>query len=84
MYQAARHVELGGVAGEQQRARRGIILGCAFATALIELLPVGPLREVRATHPTVSIRVVVDDLSLQRFGDPNRVAPPRVRASSKL
>ena len=63
--QAARHVELDGVAGEALQAQRGIIPGCAFATTL--LLLVGPLREVRAAHPTVSVRV--DDLSLQRFAD---------------
>ena len=64
---AARQVELGGAAGEVLRAQRGIIPGCAFATTFLQLLLVGPLREVRAAHPTVSIRVVVDDLSLQRL-----------------
>ena len=57
LYRAARHVELDGVAGEVLRAR-GIIPGCAFATTLFQLLLVGPPREVRAAHPTVSIRVV--------------------------
>ena len=46
---------------------------------------VGPLREVCAAHPTVQIRVVVDDLSLQRFGVRTRllvqIAPSRVQAS---
>ena len=65
-YWEARHVELDGVAGGVLRAQRGIIPGCAFAITLLQLL-VGPLRGVRAAHPTVSIRVVVDDLSLQRF-----------------
>ena len=50
--------------------QRGII---AFATTLLQLLLVGPHREVRAAHPTVSIFFVVDDLSLQRFGDHRRV-----------
>ena len=52
------------------QAQRGIIPRCAFATTLLRLL----VREVRAPQPTVSIRVVVDDLSLQRFGDHNLVA----------
>ena len=47
---------------------------------LLQLLLVEPLREVRSTHPTVSIRV--DDLSLQRFGDHNRVALELERASN--
>ena len=34
----------------------------------------GALREVRASHPTAQIRVVVDDHSLWRFGDHVRVA----------
>ena len=56
-HQATRHVELDGVAGEALQAQRGIVLGCAFATSLLQLLLVGPLREVRATHrlcPSVS------------------------------
>ena len=65
---AARHVELDGVAGDVLRAQGGIISGCAFATTLLQLLLVGPQREVRAAHPTVSVRVMVDDFSLQRFG----------------
>ena len=38
LYQAARHVELDGVAGEALQAQRGIIPGCAFATTLLQLL----------------------------------------------
>ena len=82
LYRAARHVELDGVAGEVLRAQRGIIPGRAFATTLLQLLLVGPLREVRAAHPTVSSRVVVDDLSLQRFGGHNVVAQELERAST--
>ena len=74
MYHGTRHVELDGVGGEQQHAQRGIIPGCSFAATVLQLLLLGALREVRAAHPTVSIRVVVDDLSLQRFGDLNRAA----------
>ena len=44
LHRAARHVELDGVAGEVLRAQRGIIPGCAFATTLLQLLLVGPLR----------------------------------------
>ena len=51
LHQAARHVELDSVAGEALQAQRGIIPVCAFATTLLQLLPVGPLREVRAAHP---------------------------------
>ena len=36
VYQAARHVELDGVAGEELQGRRGIILGCAFATTFFQ------------------------------------------------
>ena len=82
LYEAARHVELDGVAGEALQAPRSIIPGCAFATTLLQLLLVGPLQEVRAGHPTVSIRVVVDHLSLQRFGDHNRVTQELERAST--
>ena len=60
------------MAVDAPKAQRGIIPGCAFATTLLLLLLVGPLREVRSAHPTVSTRVVVDDLLLQRFGDHNR------------
>ena len=74
LYRAPRYVELDGVTDSELRAQRGIIPGCAFETTLLQLLLVGPLRDVRAAHPTVSIRVVVDDLSLQRFGDQQRVA----------
>ena len=56
--------------------------GVPFATTLLRLLLVGPLREVRAAHPTVSIRVVVDDLSLQRFGGHNVVAQELERVST--
>ena len=84
VYRAPRHVELDGVAGKELRVQRGIIPGCAFATTLLQLLLVGPLREVRAAHPTVSIRVVVDDLSLQRFGDQHRVVQELEGASSCL
>ena len=35
LYQAARHVELDGVAGEPLHAERGIIPGCAFATTVL-------------------------------------------------
>ena len=59
-------MELDGVVGEALQAPRGIIPGCA--------LLVGPLR--------VSARVVVDDLSLQRFDDHNRVAHELERAST--
>ena len=48
----------------------------------IELLLVGPPREVRAAHPTVSIRVVVGDLSLHRFGGHNVVAQELEGAST--
>ena len=84
LYRAARHVELDCVAGEALQAQRGIVLrvGCAFATTLLQLMLVGPLGEVRAAHPTVSTRVVVDDLSLQRFGDHNRVTQELERAST--
>ena len=71
------------MAGEQPQARRGIVPGCALATALFQLLLLGPLRE-RAACPTVSICVVVDDLSLQRFGDHYRVAPELELASTCL
>ena len=37
---------------------------------------------MRQAHPTVSIRVVVDNLSLQRFGDHNQVAHELELASS--
>ena len=63
LYQALWRVELEGVVCDALKAHRGI-----------QLLLVGPLREVSQAHPIVSIRVVVDDLSLQRFGDHNRVA----------
>ena len=62
------------MAGEELEAQRGIIPGFVFATTLLQLLLVGPLRELRTAHPPVSIRVVVDDLSLRRFGDHNRGA----------
>ena len=68
------HVELSGVAGEQLRAQPSIRPGCACATTLLHLLKVGPLREVRTSLPTVQVRVVVDILSLHRFGDHDRVA----------
>ena len=71
----------GHVAGEALQAQRGIIPVCAFATTLLQLLLVGPLREVRAAHPTVSVHVVVDDLLLQRFGDRDSVAQELERAS---
>ena len=51
MYLGARQVELAGAAGEQLRAQRGIIPGCAFATTLLLLLQEETLREVRASHP---------------------------------
>ena len=66
-------MEFDGVAGDALQAQRGIIPRCAFASTLLQLLLVGPIREVRAAHPTVPIRVVVDDLSLQRLGYHNRV-----------
>ena len=50
-------------AGDALKAQRGIL----------QLLLVGPLREVR---------VVVDDLSLQRFGDYNRVAHHELELAS--
>ena len=81
LYQAARHVELDGVAGEALQAQRRIIPVCASATTLLQLLLVGPLREVRAARPTVSIRVVVD-LSLKRFGGYTIVAQELERAST--
>ena len=74
IYQAPRHVELEGVVCDALKALRGIIPGCDFATTLLQLLVVGPLREVLQAHPTVSFRVFVDDLSLQRFGSHDRVA----------
>ena len=40
------------------------------------------MREVRAAHPAVSIRVMVDDLSFQLFGDHNRVAQELEQASN--
>ena len=83
LYQARRRVELDSVGGDALEAQRGIIPGCAVATALLQLLLVGPLREVRSAHPTVSIRVVVDDLSLQRCGDHNRVAHELGLASTR-
>ena len=75
-------MELDGGAGEALQAQRGVIPGCAFAATLFQPLLVGALREVRAAHPTVSVRVVVDDLSLQRFDDHNRVAQELERAST--
>ena len=42
----------------------------------------GPLREVRSAHPTVSIRVVVDDLALRHCGEHNRVAQELELASN--
>ena len=47
LYQVTRHVELDCVAGDELRAQRGIVPGCAFAP--------------RSAHPTVSIRVMVDE-----------------------
>ena len=48
LYQAPRRVELDSVAGDALEAQLGIIPGCAFATTLLQLLLVGPLREVRS------------------------------------
>ena len=71
LHLAARHVELDGVTREALQAQRSIIAGCAFATTLLQLLLVGPLREV-----------VVGDLSLQRFGDHNQAAHKHELAST--
>ena len=70
--QWARHVELDGVAGEEVQAQRGIIPGCVFATTLLQVLVVGRCGRCGGRTQIVSIRVVVGDLSLQRFGDHNR------------
>ena len=79
LHQAARHVELDGVAGEVLQAQRDIIPGCALGRRSSSCC----LREVRTAHPTVSIRVVVDDVSsLQLFGDHNRVTQELERGST--
>ena len=56
LYQAARHVELDGVAGEALQAQHGVIPGCAFATTLLQLLLVGPLWESGASDGVHSCR----------------------------
>ena len=72
------------MAGEQLRVHAGTTPGCAFATTQLQLLLVEPLRQVRASHPTVQILVVVGDLSLQRCGHHERVAQELDRASKCL
>ena len=77
-------MKLAGVAGEQLRVQGGIIPRSAFATTQLQLLLVDPWRQVRASHPTVQILLVVGDLSLQRYGHHERVAQELDRASKCL
>eukprot|EP00959_Pyramimonas_sp_CCMP1952_P450524 9433353-Pyramimonas_sp.AAC.1 len=47
-------------------------------------MPIGPLDEVRKEHPSVTLAVCVDDLSLQRCGGCERVADELAAAGVML
>eukprot|EP00959_Pyramimonas_sp_CCMP1952_P227045 4747082-Pyramimonas_sp.AAC.1 len=56
---------------------QGILPGCTHATSLLTVLMVGTLQRVKTLHPTIHPRALVDDATLQWFGD-------EVRASREL
>ena len=83
MYRMPRVLDMQGVASDVIRAEQTIVPGCHFATVMLQLLLLGPLRQVQSSFRCVMLSVNVDDFALQRNGTASRVLK-EVSGASKM
>ena len=63
----------GGYASSLLVVDQGILAGCSLAKSLLKALMLRKVRILAARHPRVQVRILMDDLSLQRAVAANRV-----------